>query len=59
MPVDLDAAERFVLANARLLDSIWSSVLASPGQSVEWRGAVTLQALATLAAHGRIELPLG
>jgi hypothetical protein len=26
----------------------------SPGQSVEWRGIVTLQALATLAAHGRI-----
>ncbi len=29
----------------------------SPGQAVEWRGAVTLRALATLAAHGRIELP--
>jgi hypothetical protein len=28
----------------------------SPGQSVEWRGAVTLRALATLGAHGRIEL---
>ena len=28
----------------------------SPGQGVEWRGAVTLRALATLAAHGRIEL---
>jgi hypothetical protein len=26
----------------------------SPGQSVEWRGAVTLRALATLHAHGRI-----
>jgi hypothetical protein len=26
----------------------------SPGQSVEWRGIVTLRALATLAAHGRI-----
>ena len=26
----------------------------SPGQSVEWRGAVTLRALATLTAHGRI-----
>jgi len=26
----------------------------SPGQAVEWRGAVTLQALATLAAHGRV-----
>jgi hypothetical protein len=31
----------------------------SPGQSVEWRGALTLQALATLSAHGRIELPEG
>jgi hypothetical protein len=28
----------------------------SPGQSVEWRGAVTLRALATLSAHGRVEL---
>lgn len=26
----------------------------SPGQSAEWRGAVTLRALATLGAHGRI-----
>ncbi|MEN3609139.1 hypothetical protein AAH979_06270 [Plantactinospora sp. ZYX-F-223] len=25
----------------------------SQGQRVEWRGAVTLRALATLAAHGR------
>jgi|SRR5215210_3046125 len=31
----------------------------SPGQSVEWRGIVTLEALATLAAHGRIELARG
>lgn len=31
----------------------------SPGQSVEWRGALTLRALATLGAHGRIELPRG
>ena len=28
----------------------------SPGQIVEWRGAVTLEAVATLAAHGRIAL---
>jgi hypothetical protein len=28
----------------------------SPGQSVEWRGAVTLRALDALRAHGRIEL---
>jgi hypothetical protein len=26
----------------------------SPGQSVEWRGIVTIRALATLAAHGRL-----
>lgn len=26
----------------------------SPGQSCEWRGIVTLRALATLAAHGRV-----
>ena len=29
----------------------------SPGQSVEWRGAMTLRALATLREHGRLELP--
>jgi hypothetical protein len=28
----------------------------SPGQTVEWRGALTLRALQVLAAHGRIEL---
>jgi hypothetical protein len=28
----------------------------SPGQTVEWRGVVTLRALATLRAHGRVEL---
>jgi hypothetical protein len=28
----------------------------SPGQSAEWRGGVTLGALRTLAAHGRVEL---
>jgi hypothetical protein len=27
----------------------------SPGQTVEWRGIVTLRALATLLAHGRIQ----
>jgi hypothetical protein len=29
----------------------------SPGQSVEWRGMMTIRALATLAAHERIRLP--
>jgi|SRR5829696_1422224 len=29
----------------------------SPGQVVEWRGAVTVHALATLAAHDRIQVP--
>jgi hypothetical protein len=29
----------------------------SPGQLVEWRGGVTLRALGTLAAHGRVDLP--
>lgn len=28
----------------------------SPGQSVEWRGIMTLRALATLSAHGRIQV---
>jgi hypothetical protein len=30
----------------------------SPGQSVETRGAVTLQALTALSTHGRVELPM-
>jgi len=29
----------------------------SPGQIVEWRGAMTLRALTLLSAHGRLELP--
>jgi hypothetical protein len=29
----------------------------SPGQTVEWRGVVTVHALATLASHGRIDVP--
>jgi hypothetical protein len=29
----------------------------SPGQSIEWRGMMTLRALGTLAAHERIQLP--
>jgi hypothetical protein len=29
----------------------------SPGQTVEWRGAVTVQAIATLASHERARLP--
>jgi hypothetical protein len=29
----------------------------SPGQSVEWRGIITLRALATLSAHKRIRTP--
>jgi hypothetical protein len=29
----------------------------SPGQGIEWRGMMTLQAVGTLAAHRRIRLP--
>lgn len=29
----------------------------SPGQTVEWRGALTVHALAALASHGRIDVP--
>ena len=39
-------------AAGRSTGSAWSA-----GQSVEWRGIVTLLALATLSAHGRIDLP--
>lgn len=31
----------------------------SPGQSVEWRGGMTLRALRSLDAHGRIDLVHG
>jgi hypothetical protein len=50
---DLDALE-----SSQQPDGGWTfDFLAwSPGQSAEWRGIVTLQALATLDAHGRIAL---
>lgn len=49
---DLDA-----LAQAQEEDGGWKFdwLAWSAGQSVEWRGAVTVRALATLAAHGRID----
>ncbi|HWF52742.1 MAG TPA: hypothetical protein VG294_19010 [Solirubrobacteraceae bacterium] len=48
---DLDELER-----EQLEDGGWTfdHLAWSPGQSVEWRGIVTLQALGTLLAHGRI-----
>ena len=51
---DLDLLER-----AQLEDGGWTFdwLAWSDGQSVEWRGICTLRALATLGAHGRIELP--
>jgi hypothetical protein len=51
---DLDASER-----RQQSDGGWTFdwLAWSAGQSVEWRGAVTLGELATLAAHGRIEVP--
>jgi hypothetical protein len=47
---DLDALER-----RQRDDGGWTFdwLAWSPGQSVEWRGIVTLRALATLRAHGR------
>jgi hypothetical protein len=47
---DLDALEQ-----GQQDDGGWSFdwLAWSPGQAVEWRGGVTLRALATLAAHGR------
>lgn len=48
---DLDALER-----GQQEDGGWSFdwLAWSPGQEVEWRGAVTLRALLTLDAHGRL-----
>ena len=48
---DLDALER-----GQQDDGGWTFdwLAWSPGQSVEWRGALTLRALAILAAHGRL-----
>ena len=40
-----------MIAAARLDWLAWS-----PGQTVEWRGILTVLALRTLAGHGRIEL---
>lgn len=51
--VDLD-----VLQEGQQADGGWNFDWLgwSPGQIVEWRGALTVDALATLAAHGRINL---
>jgi hypothetical protein len=51
---DLEALER-----AQQPDGGWTFdwLAWSEGQSVEWRGLVTLLALATLRAHGRIDVP--
>jgi hypothetical protein len=53
-------ADLNVLERAQQDDGGWTFdwLAWSPGQSVEWRGGVTLRALDTLHAHGRIELPL-
>jgi hypothetical protein len=50
------AAELDALERAQLDDGGWTFdwLAWSPGQAVEWRGAVTLRALGTLRAHGRI-----
>jgi hypothetical protein len=49
--IDLDLLER-----EQQVDGGWTFdwFAWSPGQSVEWRGILTVRALATLAAHGRI-----
>jgi hypothetical protein len=44
-----------VLANARLLDRHRLAVLL--GHSIDWRGALTVQTIARLLAHGRIQAP--
>jgi hypothetical protein len=49
--IDLDLLER-----EQQVDGGWTFdwFAWSPGQSVEWRGILTVRALATLATHGRI-----
>ncbi len=49
------------LEDAQLEDGGWEFdwLAWSPGQCVEWRGALTVQAVAVLLAHGRIERALG
>ena len=50
------AAELDALERAQQDDGGWRFdwLAWSPGQTVEWRGAVTLRALCTLRAHGRL-----
>jgi hypothetical protein len=49
-------ADLLELERAQQRDGGWAFdwLTWSPGQSAEWRGAVTLRALATLSVHGRI-----
>jgi GNAT superfamily N-acetyltransferase len=53
---ELVASELDALERAQQDDGGWTFdwLAWSPGQEVEWRGAVTLRALSTLRAHGRI-----
>ncbi|MEO9176766.1 MAG: hypothetical protein ABI317_14735 [Gaiellales bacterium] len=53
-------ADLDVLEHGQQADGGWTFdwLAWSAGQSVEWRGLVTTRALATLADHGRVELPL-
>lgn len=53
------AADLGVLEEGQQDDGGWTFdwLAWSPGQTVEWRGALTLRALRLLSAHGRIELP--
>jgi hypothetical protein len=55
MDADLDLLER-----GQQQDGGWTFdwLAWSAGQSVEWRGIVTLRALSTLSSNGRIDLPL-
>jgi hypothetical protein len=57
-PDDLIAAELDELERGQEKDGGWEFEFLhwSPAQSVEWRGIVTVGALATLAAHGRLRL---
>jgi len=52
-------ADLNLLENGQRADGGWTINFLewSPGQGIEWRGMMTLQALRTLAAHTRIRLP--
>ena len=65
MTIDLERAQNFMTAHARVIDRLERAQQSdggwpvdfdsySPAAALEWRGYTTVNAIATLRAHGRV-----